>query len=94
LNSYTRVAQPNVNSKIIFVGDPCQLPPVGDNSSKAFDASYLEEKFNLASEETEMKEVQRQGGDSGILKTAQKFASAFHPDILTILICVQTVKIF
>jgi hypothetical protein len=37
LISYTRVAQPNVNSKIIFVGDPCQLPPVGDNSSKAFD---------------------------------------------------------
>lgn len=72
LISYTRVAQPNVNSKIIFVVDPCQLPPVGDNSSKAFDASYLEEKFNLASEETEMKEVQRQGGDSGILKTAAK----------------------
>ncbi len=39
LITYTRVAQPNVNSKIIFVGDPCQLPPVGHNSSKAFEAS-------------------------------------------------------
>jgi tRNA A37 threonylcarbamoyladenosine biosynthesis protein TsaE len=72
LITYTRVAQPNVNSKIIFVGDPCQLPPVGDNSSKAFEANYLKEHFNLSSEETEMKEVQRQGGDSGILRAAAK----------------------
>jgi len=72
LITYTRVAQPNVNSKIIFVGDPCQLPPVGDNSSKAFEANYLMEKFNLSSEETEMKEVKRQGGDSGILGSAAK----------------------
>lgn len=72
LISYTRVAQPNVNSKIIFVGDPCQLPPVGDNSSKAFEASYLKDKFNLSSDETEMKEVKRQGGGSGILRAAAK----------------------
>jgi tRNA A37 threonylcarbamoyladenosine biosynthesis protein TsaE len=72
LISYTRVAEPNVSSKIIFVGDPCQLPPVGDNSSKAFDAAYLKQKYNLLTEETEMKEVQRQGGDSGILKAAAK----------------------
>jgi tRNA A37 threonylcarbamoyladenosine biosynthesis protein TsaE len=72
LITYTRVAQPNVNSKIIFVGDPCQLPPVGDNSSKAFEANYLKEHFNLSSEETEMKEVKRQGGDSGILRAAAK----------------------
>ena len=72
LITYTRVAQPNVNSKIIFVGDPCQLPPVGDNSSKAFDTNYLKEQFNLSSEETEMKEVKRQDGDSGILRAAEK----------------------
>lgn len=72
LISYTRVANPGANSKIIFVGDPCQLSPVGDDSSKAFDATYLKQKFNLSSEETEMKEVKRQGGDSGILKAAAK----------------------
>ena len=72
LITYTRVDHPKVNSKIIFVGDPCQLPPVGDNSSKAFDTVYLKEKFNLSSEETEMKEVKRQGGDSGILQAAAK----------------------
>ena len=72
LIEYTRVTHPNVNSKIIFVGDPCQLPPVGDNSSKAFEANYLKENFNISSEETEMKEVKRQGGDSGILSSAAK----------------------
>ena len=72
LISYSRVAQKNVNSKIIFVGDPCQLPPVGDKSSKAFDANYLKERFNLSSEEAEMREVKRQGGESGILKAASK----------------------
>lgn len=72
LITFTRVAQVNVNSKIIFVGDPCQLPPVGDNSSKAFEADYLKEKFSLSSVETEMKEVKRQGGESGILKAAAK----------------------
>jgi len=70
LISFTRINQPMVNSKIIFVGDPCQLPPVSDNSSKAFNANYLKEKFNLVSEETEMKEVQRQGAQSGIIDAA------------------------
>ncbi len=70
LITYTRVTSPNVKSKIIFVGDPCQLPPVSDNSSKAFDTSYLKEKFLVSIEETEMKEVKRQGG--GILKAAAK----------------------
>jgi hypothetical protein len=72
LINYTRVEHANVNSKIIFVGDPCQLPPVGDNSSKAFDKEYLQSKFGVSSEETEMKEVKRQNKESGILKAAVK----------------------
>jgi hypothetical protein len=72
LIEYTRINNKNAKTKIIFVGDPCQLPPVTDNSSKAFEPLYLKEKFNLSSEETEMKEVKRQGGESGILKAASK----------------------
>lgn len=72
LITYTRVAHENVKSKIIFVGDPCQLPPVGDNSSKAFDAAYLDDKFHISSDEIEMKEVKRQGGETGILNSASK----------------------
>jgi len=72
LITYTRVAHENVKSKIIFVGDPCQLPPVSDNSSKAFDAAYLYDKFHISSDEIEMKEVKRQGGETDILNSASK----------------------
>jgi energy-coupling factor transporter ATP-binding protein EcfA2 len=70
--AYTGVASRINGAKVIFVGDPCQLPPVGDNSSKAFDASYLEEKFKVSIDGAEMKEVKRQGGESGILRAATK----------------------
>ena len=80
LINYTRVNHDNVNSKIIFIGDPCQLPPVTDSSSKAFDAAYLKSEFNLISLETEMKEVLRQGGDSGILKAASKIRKSISSD--------------
>lgn len=72
LITYTRVAHPGVQSKIMFVGDPCQLLPVGDNSSKAFDAEYLKTNFGLSAEETEMKEVKRQDGAGAILSAAAK----------------------
>lgn len=72
LITYTRIEYQNVYSKIIFVGDPCQLPPVGDNSSKAFEQEYLTSKFRVSVEQTEMKEVKRQSNDGGILKAASK----------------------
>jgi hypothetical protein len=72
LLKFTRVCEPNVNSKIIFVGDPCQLPPIGENSSKAFDVDYLRSKFNLISDEVELKEVKRQIFDSSLLQSAVK----------------------
>lgn len=72
LMTYTGVASRTIGAKVIFVGDPCQLPPVGDNSSKAFDDVYLKDKFRVSIDGAEMKEVKRQGGDSGILRAATK----------------------
>lgn len=72
LLTYTRIRTETANTKIIFVGDPCQLPPVNENSSKAFDTTYLQEKFGVCVEEAEMKEVKRQSGDSGILNAAAR----------------------
>ncbi len=72
LLQYIRICEPNANSKIIFVGDPCQLPPVGENSSKAFDSHYLCSKFNLSSDEIEIREVKRQTFDSRLLQSAVK----------------------
>lgn len=58
------------NSKIIFVGDPAQLPPYGDNKSLALDKQYFNE-LGITVEETEMTEVLRQGNNL-ILENAKK----------------------
>lgn len=61
--------RPNFGGKVIFVGDPAQLPPVGESFSNALRAEYFQEK-GLKVVETELTEVLRQQGDSVILKNA------------------------
>jgi len=84
LITYCRVTHPLACTKIIFVGDPYQLGPVGDPNSRAFEQSYLLDKFRLQSERAEMREVKRQSGDSGILKCAsalrKSLSSGFFND--------------
>ena len=66
LLSYVR---PNFGGKVIFVGDPAQLPPVGEPVSNALRTEYFEER-KLKVMEEELTEVLRQKGDSIILKNA------------------------
>jgi tRNA A37 threonylcarbamoyladenosine biosynthesis protein TsaE len=62
--------------KLIFVGDPAQLPPVGANHSPALDAQYLATKHEVrVFVGTELTGVVRQKADSGILKNAQSLRS-------------------
>ena len=61
--------RPSFGGKIIFVGDPAQLPPVGESVSNALRAEYFEER-NLKVMVAELTEVLRQKGDSIILKNA------------------------
>ena len=61
--------RPNFGGKVIFVGDPAQLPPVGESVSNALRAEYFQEK-GLKVIETELTEVLRQKDDSVILKNA------------------------
>lgn len=56
-------------NKIVFVGDPAQLPPVGDSQSLALDKAYFEEN-NLGVTVFELTEVLRQGNGSAILSNA------------------------
>ncbi len=56
-------------SKIIFVGDPMQLAPVGDNKSVALEESYFAEK-GLKVNSIELTDVVRQNADSAILENA------------------------
>lgn len=72
LITYSRIQTPHTTSKIIFIGDPAQLPPIGMNFSPALDSVYLSETYNITSGMAEMKEVKRQSADNGILRAATK----------------------
>lgn len=72
LIEYSRIKDANTDVKIIFIGDPAQLPPVGMNFSPALDVEYLREKYKLKVSQVEMKEVKRQDADNGILHAATR----------------------
>ncbi|NJC27028.1 ATP-dependent DNA helicase [Neolewinella antarctica] len=88
LFAYAQIQEPGKESKVIFVGDPAQLPPVSMNFSPALDANYLEDSYKLTVQHCELKEVKRQGGGGGILAAATKIrrsitAQAFNDFDLT-----------
>jgi len=72
LIQYSQINSLNASTKIIFIGDPAQLPPIGMNSSPALDSGYLSTNYSLQVSEAEMKEVKRQDSNNGILKSATK----------------------
>lgn len=43
LVEYAKLRDERAKTKIIFVGDPCQLPPPNDSSSNALEAKYLKD---------------------------------------------------
>lgn len=72
LVTYGRIQEATTTSKIIFIGDPAQLPPIGMNFSPALDLSYLNETYKVSVSQAEMKEVKRQDANNGILISATK----------------------
>lgn len=66
LLTYSRVRE--THNKIIFVGDPAQLPPVGSPISQALNTDFFE-KLGLEYMQAEMTQVVRQGNNL-ILKNA------------------------
>lgn len=74
--------------KAIFVGDPFQLPPVGEKFCPAFDADYLLKQFGVRSAQFELTDVVRQRASSNVLKQAKHLRaclekSSFHFNIQT-----------
>ncbi len=60
--------------KVVFVGDPCQLPPVADNPlSSALSTGFLRQNYEIEAQSAELQEVIRQGADSEILDLAGHF---------------------
>lgn len=72
LVTYGRIQETTTTSKIIFIGDPAQLPPIGMNFSPALDSTYLSETYKVSVSQAEMKEVKRQDANNGILISATK----------------------
>ena len=71
LNDLLTFVAPHRGGKIVFVGDPMQLPPVGDNKSNALDEDYFE-KIGLKVMVSELTDVVRQDKGSAILSNAMK----------------------
>lgn len=74
LLTYVRL---HFGGKIIFVGDPLQLPPVGDNHSVALDESYFK-TLELNTSSYELTDVIRQDDNSCILVNATMIREIFN----------------
>ena len=69
------IKQGNSLNKIIFVGDDCQLAPVGYESneiSPALNVQYLEKTFAIRGKEVALSQVMRQREGSAIYQTANE----------------------
>ncbi len=70
LVAFSGILRSDLRSKIIFVGDPYQLAPVGSVRSVALDAEYLRENYRVGVDEGELITPVRFGESPGILKNA------------------------
>lgn len=60
------------NCKLLLVGDSAQLPPVGSDESPALNLDFLKAAYHLDISSFELKQVARQGLESGVLANATK----------------------
>lgn len=67
LLEYVGMQTPGTDRKVIFIGDPVQLTPVGMNTSPALDEEYLNHLYGYRAAEYRLTEIVRQGSESSIL---------------------------
>ena len=79
LEDLLEYVRPSFGGKVIFVGDPAQLPPVGESTSNALNPEYFI-KRGLKVMTEELTEVLRQKGDSVILKNAMMIRDLLEKD--------------
>ena len=64
------------DKKLIFIGDPAQLPPIRQALSPALSEQYMEKNYGLRCSSVELTEVVRQKSKSGILDNATELRKA------------------
>ncbi len=60
------------NGRFVFVGDPCQLPPVGQIMSPALSREHVERSFSVSATDFELTEIHRQSKNSGIVSASMQ----------------------
>jgi hypothetical protein len=81
LIDFLRFNDPGSNTKLIVVGDPCQLPPVLDGQSYALSAEYMASEHELEVKTITLSHVVRQAENSGIVKVASKLRQLINERI-------------
>lgn len=71
LLEYVAMQTPGTDRKIVFIGDPVQLPPVGMNTSPALDGDYLDRHYGFRPSEYRLTDIVRQGAKSSILSNVK-----------------------
>ena len=65
-------------SKFIFVGDPCQLPPIEEYYSPALMRDYFSRVFSIDVQEAELKEIMRQSSDNDIITASKQIRELYE----------------
>lgn len=71
----------DIDRKLILVGDPVQLPPVGYDESPALQKDYLFYSLDLFVYHAHLDDVKRQKLDSGILENAVKLRDLYSENV-------------
>lgn len=65
-------------SKFIFVGDPCQLPPIEEYNSPALMPEYFRKEFGMQAHEAQLTEIMRQQGVCGIVDASKQVRRLYN----------------
>lgn len=60
------------NGRYVFIGDPCQLPPINQSSSPALLSQYIKSKYGYDAKEFELTDIIRQKNTNGIVEASFK----------------------
>ena len=66
------------DSKFIFVGDPCQLPPIEEYYSPALMKDYFRDTFGMTAQEAQLTEIMRQKGTNGIIDASKQIRNLYN----------------
>ena len=65
-------------SKFIFVGDPCQLPPIEQYYSPALMKDYFRQQFGMTAQEAQLTEIMRQKDVCGIVDASKQIRRLYN----------------